>query len=74
MNSSQGGGSKDTWVLAPPHVAAPAVPPAWERLDELASPVPFSSAEPEPGPRFTASQHQQQQQQQQRPERLARPC
>nr|WP_235922175.1 circularly permuted type 2 ATP-grasp protein [Lentzea tibetensis] len=62
VNSSQGGGSKDTWVLAPksstverelaePGLAGPAAPSA---MDALAA---------EQGPELTSSQQQQQQQQ-----------
>jgi len=55
VNSSQGGGSKDTWVLAPPGSGVPGDtaeprPDAW--------PVPS----PAPTPRFAPQQGQQQQQ------------
>ena len=55
VNSSQGGGSKDTWVLAPPgsRSARPAEPALVHVADRPPSPA------PDPGP---ASQAQQQQQ------------
>jgi uncharacterized circularly permuted ATP-grasp superfamily protein len=58
VNSSQGGGSKDTWVLAgsepPPAETAP--PPS------LATPL--TGPEPDPGPAGGSTNQQQQQQQQ----------
>jgi uncharacterized circularly permuted ATP-grasp superfamily protein len=63
VNSSQGGGSKDTWVLAA--AAAPIAPSdLFEGSPPIAAQLPFAAQEPEPGPRFGASQQQQQQQQQ----------
>ncbi|HVB06845.1 MAG TPA: circularly permuted type 2 ATP-grasp protein [Acidimicrobiales bacterium] len=63
VNSSQGGGSKDTWVLAPARPAAIVEVPA------RPSPLPAAGAlaaapEPEQGPGFGGTQQQQQQQQQ----------
>jgi uncharacterized circularly permuted ATP-grasp superfamily protein len=62
VNSSQGGGSKDTWVLA-----AKREPNAERELGErgLASVAPASSPAAEHGPELTMGQQQQQQQQQQ---------
>ena len=58
VNSSQGGGSKDTWVLAAPQGPAEPVPPP---------PRPARAGEaaprPDPGPGVTSAQQQQQQQQ-----------
>jgi uncharacterized circularly permuted ATP-grasp superfamily protein len=60
VNSSQGGGSKDTWVLA-----APRSPEAKRELGErgLAAASPAGSPAAEHGPELTLSQQQQQQQQ-----------
>jgi len=63
VNSSQGGGSKDTWVLAAPRAAEP-VPAAFEPTVVEPSVPFFSAPEPERGPTYTASRNQQQQQQQ----------
>jgi len=62
VNSSQGGGSKDTWVLAGGKSAS-----ADRELGELglAKSPPPSSPAAEHGPELTAGQQQQQQQQQQ---------
>jgi len=59
VNSSQGGGSKDTWVLA-----ANRSPEAERELGErgLAVLSPAGSAAAEHGPELTVSQQQQQQQ------------
>ena len=62
VNSSQGGGSKDTWVLAaerawtPPVGSTPAAPTAAAR-------GPIAAEPPEQGPGSTISDQQQQQQQ-----------
>ena len=59
VNSSRGGGSKDTWVLAGerrPVAAAPSAPPAAGAEELVRLPAPFAS---------DADLHQQQQQQQQ---------
>ena len=84
VNSSRGGGSKDTWVLAGP--------PSLEGLPPEPEPEPEPTPEPEPeqpevrdpGPAPSQlpdlveepgqGQQQQQQQQQARDERGARPC
>jgi uncharacterized circularly permuted ATP-grasp superfamily protein len=60
VNSSQGGGSKDTWVLAPRAAAAD------RELGEqgLAGQPPEGGLAAEHGPELTVSQQQQQQQQQ----------
>jgi uncharacterized circularly permuted ATP-grasp superfamily protein len=63
VNSSQGGGSKDTWVLA-------GRSPDTERelgRGGLASITPAGSPAAEQGPELTVGQQQQQQQQQQQP-------
>ena len=62
VNSSQGGGSKDTWVLA-----AGRAPEAERELGEkgLAAVAPANSPAAEHRPELTTSQQQQQQQQQQ---------
>ncbi|OJY49649.1 circularly permuted type 2 ATP-grasp protein [Pseudonocardia sp. 73-21] len=62
VNSSQGGGSKDTWVLAPNRA-----PDVERELGEkgLALAAPAGSPAAEHGPELTMSQQQQQQQQQQ---------
>jgi uncharacterized circularly permuted ATP-grasp superfamily protein len=59
VNSSQGGGSKDTWVLA-----AGRAPEADRELGEkgLAAVAPANSPAAEMGPELTTSQQQQQQQ------------
>ncbi len=61
VNSSQGGGSKDTWVLAPNRA-----PDVERELGEkgLAVAAPAGSPAAEHGPELTMSQQQQQQQQQ----------
>jgi uncharacterized circularly permuted ATP-grasp superfamily protein len=65
VNSSQGGGSKDTWVLADPFATAAAP----ERPAAPAVQLSFAATEdalpPEPGPMDGMGQQQQQQQQQQ---------
>ncbi|MDP8976363.1 MAG: circularly permuted type 2 ATP-grasp protein [Actinomycetota bacterium] len=55
VNSSQGGGSKDTWVLAPPgsRAARPAGPQRVQVVDRPPSPP------PDPGPASQAEQQQQ---------------
>ena len=58
VNSSQGGGSKDTWVLADPSAARPARPgrPAARVLAPAAASAPL-----DPGPAVTQAAQQQQQ-------------
>ena len=58
VNSSQGGGSKDTWVLAPHTPSARGADPG----PRAAPPPPTSGPRPDPGPAMTQSQQQQQQQ------------
>jgi hypothetical protein len=56
VNSSQGGGSKDTWVLTSrPARQEPAEPP----LDLVAAALPADA--PDPGPATEQAQQQQQQ-------------
>jgi len=65
VNSSQGGGSKDTWVLADPFATSlqqdrpPAAPSVLSAQAAL-----FEAAPPDPGPMAGMGQQQQQQQQQ----------
>ena len=61
VNSSQGGGSKDTWVLAPPEGSP------YEQPDlPVAAPMPMPAAtSPDRGPGGPTTDEQQQQQQQQ---------
>jgi uncharacterized circularly permuted ATP-grasp superfamily protein len=72
VNSSQGGGSKDTWVLAAaPDVATPVedppelapVPGAAHPLDPGPAPAPGAAHRPDPGPGHPPVEQQQQQQQ-----------
>ncbi len=62
VNSSQGGGSKDTWVLADPGAARPAQP-ARASLPRVLAPPP-AAAPLDPGPAVAQAAQQQQQQQQ----------
>jgi uncharacterized circularly permuted ATP-grasp superfamily protein len=57
VNSSQGGGSKDTWVLAPRSVAQPALVPELLPAEILPSPA------PDVGPSGERGRHEQQEQQ-----------
>jgi len=73
VNSSQGGGSKDTWVIARQPVAARI------RVDTgdfvgLEEQLQFLNIEPERGPSFVATQQQQQQQQGSPSAATADPC
>ena len=61
VNSSQGGGSKDTWVLASPSDAVPFEVP---HLPAGPTPLP-AAASPDLGPGASGTEEQQQQQQQQ---------
>jgi uncharacterized circularly permuted ATP-grasp superfamily protein len=72
VNSSQGGGSKDTWVLAAaPDVATPLddppelapVHPPSPSVESVVGPLP-TARRPDPGPAAAAAAEQQQQQQQ----------
>jgi uncharacterized circularly permuted ATP-grasp superfamily protein len=59
VNSSQGGGSKDTWVLADPDAIA------HEReINDRPLPPPIAGLAPDPGPAGPGASQQQQQQQQ----------
>ncbi|MBD3779022.1 MAG: circularly permuted type 2 ATP-grasp protein [Micrococcales bacterium] len=66
VNSSQGGGSKDTWVLgaAVPHRGAPRVVP---RTVAVAAAVPIDANPSDAGPHAEQQQQQQQQEQEQEP-------
>ena len=69
VNSSQGGGSKDTWVLAP----------SGEARERLAArhrqgQIPVWTEPPDPGPANRDEGQQAQQQQQQRDEQEDQPC
>jgi uncharacterized circularly permuted ATP-grasp superfamily protein len=64
VNSSQGGGSKDTWILAPEPTETNRRTDSYEGLLALEEQLPFLTMEPEHGPSFVAAQQQQQQQQQ----------
>ncbi|MET0136324.1 MAG: circularly permuted type 2 ATP-grasp protein [Kibdelosporangium sp.] len=63
VNSSQGGGSKDTWVLAPRSstVERELAEPSLADLGDIRSPV-IGSPAADQGPELTSSQQQQQQQ------------
>ncbi len=63
VNSSQGGGSKDTWVLMGPADTDPATPTG--RSDDHPGAIP-AQRPPDPGPDAAAVSGQQQQQQQSR--------
>ena len=74
VNSSQGGGSKDTWVLAG---AGRATPPRGASLDSdsahlLPPGTTMATRQPEPGPGADTSQQMQQQQQQQQQQQSPR--
>ncbi|MGH9190798.1 MAG: circularly permuted type 2 ATP-grasp protein, partial [Acidimicrobiales bacterium] len=84
VNSSQGGGSKDTWVLASTGPirtvgvsaarpgGASATPETGAAAEQLSPPV--TSLPPDPGPAFGPATQQQQQQQQQASAMDTRPC
>jgi uncharacterized circularly permuted ATP-grasp superfamily protein len=61
VNSSQGGGSKDTWVLAAEDDVVPFEVP---HLPADPAPLPVAAATPDPGPGAAAVGEQEQQQQQ----------
>jgi uncharacterized circularly permuted ATP-grasp superfamily protein len=73
VNSSQGGGSKDTWVLAG-ETPMSATPDSRQWSDPIATQLPFAANEPDPGPTFGNAQQQQQQQQQQQSGAARTPC
>lgn len=58
VNSSQGGGSKDTWVIASEPLAGDSSGP----LSTIEEQLPLLTLDPEKGPNFVATQQQQQQQ------------
>ncbi|MGY1634517.1 circularly permuted type 2 ATP-grasp protein [Geodermatophilus sp. SYSU D01186] len=66
VNSSQGGGSKDTWVLSPPRPAAEADEPAADltRIEFTTADLAEESPAPDPGPAGDVLVDQSQQQQQ----------
>ena len=73
VNSSQGGGSKDTWVLSPPPHRSSSVRNAIEHHDEnvdqvqsqMAVPITVAEIPVAAMPKFAETQRQQQDQQQQ---------
>jgi hypothetical protein len=67
VNSSQGGGSKDTWVLTDAEQRQEVVPPAPLPI----MPIFGANPEPELGPMSPHDEQQQQQQQQQRWEKAS---
>jgi len=69
VNSSQGGGSKDTWVLGPARHVPGTRPPVAPRVPVTTASVPVVAS-----PQDDYSQQQQQQQQQQRATAEVRPC
>ncbi len=71
VNSSQGGGSKDTWILAGSGGRAPDPVRRRPRVGTAYRPP---DLRPDPGPQPSASGQQQQQQQQQQQPRESRPC
>lgn len=64
VNSSQGGGSKDTWVLSPPRPAGEPAPPDSTTIEFTPAELPEDHHGPDPGPPSepVAGQSQQQQQ------------
>jgi uncharacterized circularly permuted ATP-grasp superfamily protein len=64
VNSSQGGGSKDTWVLSPPRQAAEPVQPDTTTIEFTPAELPDDHSGPDPGPPADAVAGQSQQQQQ----------
>src|SRR5581483_5536252 len=73
VNSSQGGGSKDTWALAGEAGDEPVPDAPSTRERQWSGTRPAPAAAPESGPSGTiAAQQQQQQQQQQQPQDLGR--
>jgi uncharacterized circularly permuted ATP-grasp superfamily protein len=71
VNSSQGGGSKDTWILAGSGGRAP---DPVRRRPRVGTPSRPPDLRPDPGPQPSPSGQQQQQQQQQQQPRESRPC
>ena len=67
MNSSQGGGSKDTWVITPPRPAAEPLPdPDVTRIEFTTADLPAEPPAQDPGPPNDNALAQSQQQQQQK--------
>jgi uncharacterized circularly permuted ATP-grasp superfamily protein len=64
VNSSQGGGSKDTWVLSPPRHAAEPPEPDLTRIEFTAADLSEDPPTQDPGPLSDPSVGQSQQQQQ----------
>ena len=67
VNSSQGGGSKDTWVLSPPRQATDVEEPDLTRIEFTAADLPDDPPAQDPGPLNDTVVGQSQQQQQSRP-------
>jgi hypothetical protein len=65
VNSSQGGGSKDTWVITPPRRAVEVEEPDLTRIEFTAADLPGDPPAQDPGPLSDAVLGQSQQQQQQ---------
>ena len=75
QGASQGGGSKDTWVLADAaDTGVPAVTPTPAEFIPPAGRSAHAAGEREPGPGAAMHQQQQQQQQQQGPTAAAPSC
>jgi uncharacterized circularly permuted ATP-grasp superfamily protein len=64
VNSSQGGGSKDTWVFSPPRQAPEPVEPDLTRIEFTAADLPDDPPAQDPGPLGDTAVGQSQQQQQ----------
>ena len=64
VNSSQGGGSKDTWVLSPPRQTAEARSPTSRPIEFTSADLPEEPPRQDPGPFDDAVVGQSQQQQQ----------
>ncbi len=65
VNSSQGGGSKDTWVFSPPRHAVEPAEPDLTRIEFTAADLPEDPPAQDPGPLNDTVVGQSQQQQQQ---------
>jgi hypothetical protein len=70
VNSSQGGGSKDTWVISPPRQPGDAVEPEFTRIEFTTADLPDEPPAQDPGPLGDTVVGQSQQQQQ----GVTRPC
>jgi hypothetical protein len=64
VNSSQGGGSKDTWVISPPRQATDVDEPDLTRIEFTAADLPEDPPAQDPGPLNDTVVGQSQQQQQ----------